>query len=300
MKIKPAYVLIITSVLIWGATPAIMKLTLAQIPVFSLAFLRMAIASLIMAPLITKQIKFKKEDFLMFFLSAFFGVTLNLSFFFIGLKLSFAINAALLIAAVPIFALLAGHIYLKEKLTSKIILASVLALAGVVIIIGRPTPGSTLTHFIGNILLLLASLAVVAQELVAKKLFRKYSGETVAFHTMAIGAATFAPLALWEYFANPTWFQGVNLVGVSGLIYGILFASLIAYWAWLKGLSKLPLGEASFFFYLDPITGVALAVVLLGEKLTPTLILGGILIAIGVFLAEQKRRNHPLLKDAVN
>lgn len=249
-----------------------------------------------MAPLITKQIKFKREDFLMFFLSAFFGVTLNLSFFFIGLKLSFAINAALLIAAVPIFALFAGHIYLKEKLTPRIILASILAAAGVVIIIGRPTPGSTLAHFIGNILLLLASLTAVAQELVAKKLFKKYSAETVAFHTMAMGAATFAPFALWEYLASPNWIAGVNLVGASGLLYGIFFASLIAYWAWHKGLSKLPVGEASFFFYLDPITGAALAIILLGEKITTSLVLGGALIFIGVALAEYKRKNHPLLQ----
>ena len=63
-----------------------------------------------------------------------------------------------------------------------------------------------------------------------------------------------------------------------------------------KGLSQMPAGRAAFFFYLDPISGAILAIILLGEKITTGLIVGGILITAAVILAEFKRKAHPLYK----
>ncbi|MCR4324354.1 MAG: DMT family transporter [Candidatus Curtissbacteria bacterium] len=296
MKLKSPYVLILIAVFIWGGAPAIMKLTLTQIPVFSLAFLRMFLASLLMLPFALKSLHFKKQDLSMFILAALFGVTLNLAFFFIGLKLTYAINAALLIAATPILTLFASSIFLKEKLTAKLILASLTALAGVVVIIGKPQAGSSSGHLLGNILLMLASITGVVHSIVAKKLLKIYDGTTVTFYTLLIGALTFVPFVVWEFVTIPNWIASVNSIGLAGLVYGIVLASLAAYWAWMEGLKRLPAGEASFFFYIDPITGAILAIILLGEKLTRELIVGGLLITIAVILAEHKRRNHPLHK----
>lgn len=293
-RINSPFFLLASAAIIWGATAPIMKLTLEQVPVFSLAFIRMAVASLILGFLIRKKLKIKKVDFSAFLWAALTGVTLNLSFFFIGLKLTQAILASFLVASVPIFTMIAAHIYLREKLTPRLILASIIAFCGVFIIIGKVNGAATITQILGNLLLLLATLSWVAHEIISKKLLKTYAGGTVAFYAMAIGSGTFLPLFLWEFWQNPSWVNQVNLTGAAGLAYGIFFASLVAYWAWQKGLALLPASQAAFFFYLDPVSGVILSMILLGEKLTPTLIIGGILIIIGVYLAEQKRKSHPL------
>ena len=137
MKISPAFIYASTAAIIWGATAPIMKLTLQEFPVFSLAFLRMTFASFILGVLIFKSLKIKKEDYWRFFWAAITGVTLNLAFFFIGLKLTEAILAAFLVASVPIFTMIAAHFYLKEKFTTRLIIASAVAFVGVVVIIGR-------------------------------------------------------------------------------------------------------------------------------------------------------------------
>ncbi len=294
MKIKPAYLYLLAATLIWGATPAIMKLTLLEVPPFSLGFIRMFFASLILITFLYKDLKIKRADIGLFTLAALTGTTLNLSLFFLGLQLSHAINAALLIASVPIFTIFASHIFLKEKLHPRIIIASIVALAGVVFIIGKADGPTTLGQLVGNILLLASSLAWVAYEIIAKKLLKTYCSSTVTFYTTAIGAATFTPFFIWEYAKNPMWIAGVTPSGTAGIIYGIIFASLIAYSAWQMGLSKIPSGEAAFFFYLEPVSGTALSIILLGEKLTTNLVIGGALIFAGVILAENKRKNHPL------
>lgn len=296
MKIKSATLLIVAATLIWGGTPPIMKLTLEQVPPFSLAFIRFFFASVILFILTYKNLIIQKEDFPQFIKAALAGVTLNISLFFIGLKMAPAINAALLIAAVPVLTLVAAHVLLKEKVSVKVIIASIIALAGVITIVGIPSTSGSLVEIIGNILLLLSALSWVFHEIFAKGLLIKYSAATVAFYTMAIGALTFLPLAAAELVLNPSWFSLVTKTGFFGILYGIFGASLIAYWAWQKGLSQLPASQASFFFYIDPITGAVLSVILLGEKITPQLIIGGLLITAAVFLVEYHRKPHPLLK----
>lgn len=289
MKINPAFFYTALAALIWGATVPIMKLTLLSIPVFSLAFIRMASASLILGIIIRDKLRIKSADLRMFFIAAITGVTLNLAFFFWGLKLTQAINAAFLVASVPIFTMLAAHFYLKEKLKLKLVISAIIALIGTVFIIGKPFGLAVKADIIGGSFLLLATLAWVAHEMVAKKLLKSYDGGVVAFYSMAIGAVTFIPFFLWETAVNQKWIFEINITGLAGIIYGIFFSSLIAYWAWQKGLSKLGAGQASFFFYLDPITGTILSILLLGETLTRELIIGGVLIIFGVLLAERRR-----------
>ncbi|GEM_PF-3391151 len=291
---QKALLLAATSAFIWGATAPIMKLTLTQVPIFSLVAIRMGIASLIMIPFVIKNLKIDKEDRVLFLWSALTGITIHLTLFFIGLKLSQAIYAAFLAATVPVMTLFAATIFLKEKLTPRIIIASAVALFGVLIIIGKPNGALTLQSFIGNIILIISAAFWVVHEIIAKNILKKYSAQTLTFYTMAIGAITVLPMALIEFINNPAWTQNISTSGFAGILYGIIFASFIAHWAWQKGLSLLPAGEASFFFYIDPVSGAILAMLLLGEKLTLPLVAGGILISVSVILAENKRRAHPL------
>lgn len=294
MKIPPAYLFIIIAIVIWGATPAIMKLTLTEIPVFTLAFIRMLVASSLLYIFVHKKLNIQKQDHLRFIFLALTGVTLNLTFFFLALTQTKAINSAFLTPAVPILTIAAAHIYLKEKFEPKIILAGIIALIGIIIVFNKPTGPSAPREFIGNILLLLSSLSWVIHEIIAKKLLKNYGAGTIAFYAMFIGALTFFPLYIFELIKNPLWIANVSTSGYLGLAFGIFFASLTAYWAWQKGLQKLPAGQASFFFFLDPVTGSIFSYFLLGEKITTSLIIGGSLIALSVFLAEYRRKNHPL------
>src|SRR5437870_2559194 len=111
-----------------------MKITLEQVPPFSLAFIRMLAASLILAVFIFKKIRIEKSDLKTFIFAAITGVFLNLTFFFFGLRLTEAINAAFLVAAVPILTIFAAHSFLREKLTPKLLTASAIAFIGVALI----------------------------------------------------------------------------------------------------------------------------------------------------------------------
>jgi len=299
-KIKPAFLLIITATIIWGATAPIMKVALTQVPLFTLAFIRQVLAAAIFLPFVIKDLKIQKEDLKPLILATLLGTNINLFLFFKGLELTEAINASIITAAVPIITLFAAHLYLKERLTLKLILASITALLGTVVIVGAPILSLNLKAAFGNLLLIAATFAFVAYEIYAKKLLKKYPAMKLTFLTFVIAAIVFTPFSAFELVNNPTWPNSINLEGLLSILYGIFFASALASYFWQKGLSLLPAGEAALFFYINPISGIIASIMLLGEKITHTFTLGAILIVVGVFLAEHKRKNHILHQKHVN
>jgi drug/metabolite transporter (DMT)-like permease len=66
----------------------------------------------------------------------------------------------------------------------------------------------------------------------------------------------------------------------------------LAYYLNNLGQRTIEVSEAAPFSYLYPIFSAILAVFLLGDRLTPTIIVGSIIIFIGVFLAEWKKRRY--------
>src|SRR3989344_377117 len=102
MKFNSAILYLVLAAVIWGATVPIMKITLREIPLFSLIVLRMTVASCLIFPFAYKHLKaVKKEDLKLLFLAAFFGTNLNLAFFFYGLEFSKAINGSVILATTP-------------------------------------------------------------------------------------------------------------------------------------------------------------------------------------------------------
>lgn len=304
----PILAILIASI-IWGANSPIMKWTLTSVPLFSLAFIRFFLATLFITPFVIKSAspagrfaKIKKEDWQAITLAALLGITLNVSLFFLGLKFTYAVNAAFIIATIPIFTVVAAGFFLREKLTGKLVLATILALAGLLLILGPPILTLGPSHLLGGFLLILSALTWVGYEIVSKKLFKSYSAAVVTFYSFLIGSATFLPLAIFEFFRDPNWVLNLTTSSYVGIFYGAVFSSTAAYFAWQYGLSKIPASQASFFFYLEPITGVIVSVLLLGEQITPFFLLGAILISFGVFWAEHKRKSHPLYhkKDQIS
>jgi len=286
---------LLLSSLIWGANTPIMKWTLASVPLFSLAFARFYLATILIFPFVVKKLKIERVDWPKIILAGLFGITFNVTSFFLGLKFTFAVNAALIIATIPIFTIFAAQIFLRERIDTKFTIATIVAVLGLLLIIGPPIVTAGLTHLVGAVFLILAALFWVGYEIVSKNLFKKYSPETVTFYSFLIGSVTFLPLFLVELFSS-SWITQLGTQGLIGIFYGAVFSSTLAYFAWQYGLSKIAATEASFFFYLDPISGILIAIPLLGEKITPIFLVGAVLIFTAIFLAEHKRKEHPHLK----
>lgn len=290
-----AILALIVANIIWGAASPIFKFALENIPPFTLAFLRFFGASLILFPFTVKTLWVKREDWLNLFILSFFGITINISFFFFGLKYAPSINAPIISSAGPVFIYLFSIFFLKEKNHPKVLVGTVVSLLGVLIIIGQPLLRGFTGQFMGNIFFVLATIGAVVHAVFCKEISVKYRAATITFWSFLIGSFTFFPFFIMEM-GKLHPINSLDYRGVTGLIFGIFLSSALGYFLFDWGIKKVEAQEAGLFYYIDPVVAAMIAIPLLGEVITSVFLLGSLLVFSGIFIAEGRLHYHPLHK----
>lgn len=292
----PVLALIIANI-IWGATSPIIKFSLENIPPMSLAFLRFLLAAVILYPFVHKTIKYHDLKNKWLWIYGFGGVTINIIFFFYALQRTASINAPIIGSMGPIMVLVGSVIFLKERVKVNAVLGSIISLFGVLIIIFQPLLENGVSgEVIGNLMLIIATLGAVIGTVVGRKFLTPQNAVGMTFWECLIGTFTFLPWMLVEYWQNPGWMANLDYRGWTGILYGGIFSSLIAYVIYNWALAKLPAFRTSVFAYLDPIVAIMVAIPLLGEKLTLPFIIGSVLVFLGILIAEHRIHYHPIHK----
>lgn len=297
-KLSTARVAILALILanmIWGAAPPIFKWSLHDVGPFTLAFLRFGIAALIFLPITWGHYGIKREDFLKIFLIAFFGITLNILFFFFGLERAPSINMSIIASAGPIFIIFGSILFLHEKTRSKVFIGGFIGLLGVLCLVFLPLlkGGNQNLASLGNMFFIASVLSSVVQTLMARKIMKKYLAVTITFWSFLIGTVTFIPFFVYE--VNKSGFlPNLNAQGATGIIFGAFLCSALAYYLYYYALRYLTAAEVSIFVYMDPVVTVLVAYPLLGEIPDLTFAIGAILVFSGIFIAEGRLNWHPL------
>ncbi len=291
------YIALLIAHLIWGANFVVAKVTLQEFPPMTLAFLRFALASLFLAPFFltqTKKIKIETKDLPRLIAIGVLIITLNIAFFFEGIRKTTAIDASILILIIPILSVICGWLFLKEKVNLMNIAGIILGLAGALTIVGVPqlTGGQSPDILIGNILIILASIAWVAGAIISKPILKKYSSLIVTAIAFLVGTITFFIPAASEYIQNPAWVNHVTTLGILGLTYLVLLSSISAYFLFEWGLSKTSVAVADLFHYVEPFIATIMAVTILGENISTSFLTGGVLIAAGAYLGTFAKKIH--------
>lgn len=284
------YIALILAHLIWGGNFVVAKITLQEFPPMSLAFLRFALASLFLAPFFlaeTKKVKINKLDLPKLIAVGVLIITLNIAFFFEGVRRTTATDASVLTLSIPILSVLLGWWFLKEKIILVNLVGIALGFLGAVVIIGLPqviTTNYSSQILIGNTLIMLASISWVVGAVVAKSVLTKYSSLVVTAIAFLVGTLTMFIPASFEYIQNPAWINRITILGILGLTYMTLLSSISAYFLFEWGLAKTSVHLANLFQYIEPFVAMLLAVNILGEKISSYYLIGGVLIVVGAYL----------------
>ncbi len=273
-------------IIVWGCSFAVTRVTVQEIPPFILAFLRFALATLLMWPLARRhrQVHIAREDRLALFLLGFAGVTLYSGFENFGLKYTTATHGALIVATIPLTTE-AANAFLKRRLPKPLVLAGLLiALAGVVLLVGPSQGEATLS---GDLLMLAAVTTWVWYTFLADRLTKRYPNLLLTFSIMSIGALTLLPCALIEIFLLPT--PSPSLQSWGGVLFLGVICSALAYHLWNQAIPALGVTVTNNLLYGIPLVGVITGVVALDEPLTVNIFASAALIVGGVLLACQEQ-----------
>lgn len=292
------YIALVLAHIIWGINFIVAKVTLDEFPPMSLAFLRFAFASLLLAPFFlakAKKVKIDKKDLPKLIGIGILIITLNITFFFEGIKRTTAIDASVLTLIIPMLSVLLGWKLLKEKILFINLFGVGIGFIGALVIVGLPElfTGTFMSQTAtGNILIILAALSWVLGAALSKSLLGKYPSIIVTAVAFMVGTVTFFIPALIEYIKNPNWMSSVTIVGILGLIFMILLSSISAYFLFEWGLSKTSITIADLFQYIEPFVAAGLAVFILAETISTPFLIGGLFIALGAYLGTLAKEAH--------
>lgn len=293
-KQKLAILGLIIANIIWGAASPIFKWSLQDIQPFTLAFLRFSIAALLFLPFVYKNIKIKKQDIPVFVIMGLLGITTHITLFFFGLRLTSSINAPIIASAGPVFLIFAGILFFKEHPSRRKIVGSILGFFGLVLIIIMPIVEKGFqSSFLGDSMLIVATLVNVWFVVEIKKKIPHYPTLTLVFWIFLFGSLGFLPFFALEV-TQYGFLTDINMQGIVGLVFGIFFSSFAAYALFFLSIRYLMLLDVGIFTYLDPIVAIMIAVPLLHEIPTPIYVVGSLFVFLGIYIAEKRIPYHPI------
>lgn len=280
---------------IWGGTSVVSKVTVEQFPVYSTLFLRFVVANVFLIPIFIKdgprqQLKKVTTDRQWHLvLLGFVGISIQMGTFFVGIQSASVLDASLILALAPMLICLAGWVFLGERWNKINLLGMIVATFGVMLAIYDPNNHQPHSLW-GNIGIFASTLAVVAYAIGSKKINKTFSPIAITTVSFMVGMITFAPLALWEYLSQPQAFSQFNTTVAWGILYLGIISSVLAYWLYAWALRFATAHKVGVITFLQPLVGIILALIFLGEQLYPFYVIGSLLTLIGVWLAITKLR----------
>lgn len=293
-----AYIYLLIVALIWGIAGPVIKFTLSGIdplPFLSYRFLISALIALVYFSIKGFRFPNFKKTFLLTLLYGILAFPVALLILFLGLNKTGVLEMSLITLLGPLLVTAGGVLFFKDHVTKRERLGIFIVLIGTLFSTFYPLLNgeSTKIELSGNVLILIFLLIDSAATLLSKKLLKLDASPVVLVNLgFIIGAVFLVPASIIK-FGFSTMVNTVVSLPVKyhlGVLYMAIFSGTIAYSLWVLGHKSVEVSEAALFRYLSPVFGVILAVLWLNEKITPHFIIGAVLIATGIIIAEIKKR----------
>lgn len=283
----------LTAITFWGASFVGTKILLTELDPFTILFLRFFIGAAFLGALALirkKDFTLRKDVHAMILLLAviaFFHLWIQTT----GLIYTSASNTGWIIGTTPVFMVLIGRVFLKEKLSALKISGILISFTGLILLItkGKFSEFNFISNK-GDFLILVSSLTWAIYSFINKKIPNSYPSTMAIFYLFVLITLFMAPFAI----------SGTNLNAITHLSVpswlSILFLGLccsgIAYVLWSQAMQEMSSAKVGVFLYIEPFVTVITASIVINEQITPLLIISGIIIISGVVLVNWRAKNN--------
>src|SRR5215469_178166 len=278
----------------WGGNQVAVKLALPDIPPLIQGVVRSAAAALIVLAWARRRgVRLSDRDGTLRAGTA-AGLLFALEFILLyrGLLLTTASRAALLLYTAPLFVALGAFWLLPaERFGTAQWLGLMLAFGGVATALGVPQSIGGASTLFGDLLIVAAAVAWGATTLVIKAtaLARAPFEKTLLYQLVVSAPLMGIAAAVFGEHPSPT----PSAVALGALVYQTVWVVGITYLVWFALITRYSASRLAAFTFLTPVFGVAAGHLMLGEPLTPSLLLALALVAGGLVLVNKPASGWP-------
>lgn len=286
----------LAAVILWGASPVAAKVAVGELSAITVALLRTFVGGLMAVPValaLRVPLPGSRRLRLILLLTGFCGFIAFPIPFTIGLKMTSANHASMILAALPITTGAIAMLWDRRKPTRIWILGSLIALIGEAVLIGgRQGGGVNQPSLAGDLLVLMSNFAASLGYVAGGRLQQAgYPSTGTTFWGAAAMAAVLAPVVLaLSLFGG----MGTEMIGAStrswlAILYLAAVSTILGYILWYWALGKGGIARVGLIQFLQPISGVILAAMLLGEGISLNFLAASALVLFGVWLAIRSK-----------
>lgn len=298
---------------VWGASPTLFKIALAEVDPLTFVLMRFALLSLVSVGVLLvyarrrpgiRPFRVRRADLLPLIASGLSGYGIYQLFYIEGLNNTTAFATSLLGSTMPLWSAALLALLRVERIRGLQWVGILISLAGVVWFllahpatseqtVGHPlTPGGII---LGDILLCIGSSLFAVYGIVNKRLTTRYSPPELMCYTLLIGTLALAPFGVVS-FAHQDWSKVTWALWVI-LPYSVVFPIYLTYSIWNWAIGKRGVGYVTLYSYAVPVLGGITAVVALREPLSVWQALAGVVVLGGMLLSRWAimRRRAPTI-----
>ncbi len=295
-RVRGSALILVSVAVLWGGTWPAGKLAAAHVAPATVAVVRFALACALLW--LWARLRGARPGLpgradvplvLVLGASAVFGYNL---FFLYGLRLAPAADGSILVPGlIPILTTLLAWPVLGDRPPLRAALGFAVALAGLVLVVD-PVGGFGTRRLQGDALLVGAALCWPWYTLAARRATARFG--TIAANLYATGAGcllllpvSFLPGGGWSALAH------ASAGAWASIVYLGVFGTMLSFVLFFEGVRAVGASRASAYTLLVPIFGVLFSVLVLGERLRPTLAAGGAVVLAGLALVQGRSRLRP-------
>lgn len=197
-----------------------------------------------------------------------------------------AATGAILVATTPLFTLLISAATGKERPTSLAVLGSVVAFAGVALVVFFGKGEADLTVARKAAVALVAPLSWALYSVYTRPLVHKYGGLFTTGASLSIGVLALLPLGI-HYGVEPL--RDLGPLDWSWLAFLAILSTILGYAMWNHALKTRTASQVSVYIYFNPVVAAVVGFLFLHERLTAWFLAGSALVMAGVVLVNQAR-----------
>jgi drug/metabolite transporter (DMT)-like permease len=202
----------------------------------------------------------------------------------VALQLSPASDIALLAPTTPLWVALLAWVWLGERLSRRGIVGFALALGGILLVVwpmGRVSAALD-QRLIGNAIFLVTSTGWAGYNLMGRALMARHDSLPATAAAGLVGTIGIVPFAAGE------WASGLRpvltVVGVAAVAYTGLLVTALGFLVLFWALARVSAARVAALMYLQPLAGVLLSWLWLGERLSGAFLAGATLVLVGLWL----------------
>jgi drug/metabolite transporter (DMT)-like permease len=270
------------AVCLWGLAPVATRALVSQLAPLALLTMRQLLAASVLLPWAVPALRrIRVRDMPRFVAAGLLGmIGYNLPVT-VGLQWLPASSAGLLLATEPVWVLAISYVFLGERAGPRVLAGSGVALAGVAVIAGPSalSSGSGMRAVAGAALVLLATMAFAGYTIVLRPLSERYGP------VPATAVSTVAGAVPYLAFVGSVWPPRLSQPAWAELLFLALGSTVAGMLLWNQAIVRGGSARISRLLYLEPVVSVLGAMAFLGERATPAVLAGGVLVIAGVLIA---------------